>query len=135
MGLNDIIVYVDGADYTATYALAGAEPIACRLRTGIVDTEHGLTMRWVQPRVKAHGADFDFVLAVDRKRRNGDPDEFIETGKVGFSTRTTADHVSMGGGSGNQMQFELVTQTRLDAPKAWFEIKEIPMRAVVKNAS
>lgn len=130
-------LYADGADYTQTFPLADSEAILLSLVTGIVDTEHAITPDWIQPRIKSMPSDagFAFTLEVDDKQRCSDPMEFAAVDYVNFTTDTGGDHVRMASGRYEQIQFRLTTQTRTDRPNAYFELKELPMRAVIRYAS
>lgn len=130
-------LYVDAVDYTQTYPLADAEPIRLSFVTGVVDTEHALTPDWIQPRIKSFPADagFAFKLEVDNKERCSDPNEFAAIDQVDFTTDTGGDHIRMASGRYNQMQVRLTSQTLVDKPTAYFELKELPMRVVIRHAS
>jgi hypothetical protein len=130
-------LYVDDVDYTQTYPFNSSTAIIQRLITGVLDTERALSMRWAQMRVKTMPGDasFSMTLSVDGKTRCSDPTDFNADDFVEFNTGDDSDHVSFGPGRYEQAQFELVSQTLTSAPNAYFEIRELPVRAVIRHAS
>src|SRR5690606_3310784 len=100
-------LYTDGTDYTAPYPTLNAATIRYALVTGILDTDHALVPRSVQPRIKSFpsSAAFSMTFEVDNKLRCDDPTEFVASDAVQFTTPATSDHISLAGQRCEQAQF------------------------------
>src|SRR5690606_7759074 len=103
----------------------------------ILDTDHALVPRSVQPRIKTFpsSAAFSMTFEVDNKLRCDDPTEFVASDAVQFTTPATSDHISLAGQRCEQAQFRFSGSTLKNNPGAYFHVKELPVEVVVKNAS
>jgi len=130
-------LYIDSVDYTDSYPYLNASAVEFSLTTGIVDTDNSITPRSIQPRIKTMpgGAVFTYLFAVDGKNRSSSPQVFNAEDYVTFKSQTQSDHESLSGGRYDQLQFRLTGQTLVQSPNAYFEIKELPVEVVMRNAS